>query len=119
MTLHNGVQVTGIKNPNTGIKILYGKLSVRIRPPIQNSDSNVRVLYACNLYRIQVTQYGADTVRLHVKHKQINTHGTPLPESGRLHVEAQARKEKKTVTRLVAQDHKIARDLYIKIKNSL
>ena len=32
------------KNSNTGIKILYGKLSVRIRPPIQNSYPCVRAL---------------------------------------------------------------------------
>ena len=70
------------------------------------------------VYRIQVTQYGADTFRLQVKHKQTNTRGTPLPEPGSLHVEAQTGKEKKNgdKTRSQDQDHKIARDLYIKIK---
>ena len=40
------LHVPGILNPNTGGKILYGKLSVHISAPILNSDSNVRVQYA-------------------------------------------------------------------------
>jgi len=35
------LHVPGILNPNTGGKSLYGELSVHIRAPILNSDSNV------------------------------------------------------------------------------
>jgi len=45
------------KNPNTGMQNLYGRLSVRIRPPIQNLDSSVRVLYACNLWNTSWGQF--------------------------------------------------------------
>ena len=35
-----------MENWNTGIKSLYGKLSVRVRALILNSDTNVQILYA-------------------------------------------------------------------------
>ena len=44
------LHVPGILNPNTGGKNLYGELSVHIRAPILNSDSNVRVQYAWDVY---------------------------------------------------------------------
>ena len=42
--------VPGILNPNTGGKNLYGELSVHIRKPILNPDSNVWVQYAWDVY---------------------------------------------------------------------
>ncbi|PUU83366.1 hypothetical protein B9Z19DRAFT_1144587 [Tuber borchii] len=45
-----GVHVPGILNPNTGGKNLHGELSVHICDPILNSDSNVRVQYAWDVY---------------------------------------------------------------------
>ena len=44
------VHVPGILNPNTGGLNLYGGLSVHICDPVLNSDSNVRVQYAWDVY---------------------------------------------------------------------
>jgi len=49
----SNLHVLGILNPNTGGKNLYGELSVHIRAPILNSDSNVLVQYAWDVYQVE------------------------------------------------------------------